>query len=868
MNVKINSLIKKTGSLLKKVERLVYKKNNAPDIDLLIPDDNYLKLRSRYYSYKNLLLKNNELLDTLSAVDEEIETKTITLPSLKSFLARIFDTSFSFIQSLNDMSDNRYVHLFDVLERIKTKTEAELQKEYEEPVRDWVLPVEKITARNTRDTGAKAGNLGEIRNMLKMAAPRGFSVTIWAYREFMSFNNLNQRIEALLTPLNMNDPDGIDLASGKIQELIMNSRVPHLIEDQILREADRIGNDSRFSVRSSAVGEDGRISFAGQFKSVLNVDRGSLIDAYKQVLASKYGRRALFYRLAKKVKDKDMPMAVFVLEMVNSRSAGVLYTLNPSSPDKDETIISSVWGQGQYAVSGTISPDMFILDRKNRGEIVSKTIPSKDMKMIMDPSGGIKEVSVPVELREVPSISDHEIAMLYDFSCLIEKHFETPQDIEWAVDEQGQIWILQTRPLHIKRVISRSDSVAMYEKRVLLSEGETASRGIASGPAYIVDRFEQLSSFPDGAVLVARSSSNEYVKVMESAAALVIETGSKMSHLATVAREFNKPMIINVKKVREIIDSGEVVTVDANTGRIYRGRSDSQAFIKHEPEASEEYFLIEKIVKKAMKNITPLNLTTINEADISLQDFQTVHDIIRYVHEISVKEMFRIGELTEGEGSTQLLLSELVPMYFYVIDLDGGVVDEAKFLRKIRPEHIVSIPFNALWRGMTHEGVRWSGAVDIDVGGLASVMARSFVRTGVTEKGGKVYVIITDQYVNLSVKLAYHFSIIDAFCGESYINNYINFRFQGGGAAAEGRSRRAMFIKEIMEAYNFRVEVKGDLVIADLKGASRKETEEKLDILGRLMGCSRQLDMAISSIDAKDWYVKAFLEGNYSFAHE
>jgi len=866
--MKINSLFKKTGSLLKKVERIVHRRNTSHEVDLLIPGDNYLKLRSRYYSYKNLLLKNNELLNTLSETEEEIETKTITLPSLKSYLARIFDTSFSFIQSLNDMSGDRYIHLFEVLERIKDKTEAQLKEEPEEQVRDWVLPLEKITARNTRDTGAKAANLGEIRNMLKMPAPRGFSVTVWSYREFMSFNNLNQRIDALLVPLDMNDPDGIDRASGQIQELIMKSRVPKLIEEQILREADRIGKDRRFSVRSSAVGEDGRISFAGQFKSVLNADRGSLIAAYKQVVASKYGRRALFYRLAKKVKDKDMPMAVFVLEMLDSRSAGVLYTLNPSSPDKDETIISSVWGQGQYAVSGTISPDMFILNRKDRGKILSRTVPLKDKKMVLDPSGGVKEVAVSEELRGAPSISEHEIAMLYDFSCVIEKHFEESQDIEWAVDGSGRIWILQTRPLHVKRVISKAGSGAVHEKRVLLSEGETASRGIAYGPVHIVDRFEQLSNFPDGAVLVARSSSNEYVKVMQSVAALVLETGSKTSHLATVAREFNKPMVINVKNIKELADSGEIVTVDGNTGRIYKGRTDSQAYVKYEPEASEEYFSIEKIVKKVMKNITPLNLTTINEADIDPKDFQTVHDIIRFVHEISVKEMFRIGELTEGEGSTQLLVSELVPMYFYVIDLDGGVVDEAKFLRKIRPEHITSIPFNALWRGMTHQGVRWSGPVDIDVGGLASVMARSFVRTGVTEKGGKVYVIITDQYVNLSVKLAYHFSIIDAFCGESYINNYINFRFQGGGAGAEGRSRRALFIREIMEAYDFRVEVKGDLVIADLRGASRAETEEKLDILGRLIGCSRQLDMAISSIDAKDWYVKAFLEGNYSFAHE
>ncbi|GBD96116.1 hypothetical protein BMS3Abin06_00999 [bacterium BMS3Abin06] len=230
--------------------------------------------------------------------------------------------------------------------------------------------------------------------------------------------------------------------------------------------------------------------------------------------------------------------------------------------------------------------------------------------------------------------------------------------------------------------------------------------------------------------------------------------------------------------------------------------------------------------------------------------------------------MFRIGELAEGEGSTQQLVSDRIPMFFYVIDLDGGIAEEARFLRKISPEHINSIPFRALWRGMTYEGVRWSGAVDIDMGGLASVMARSFVRTGVEEKGGKVYVIITDQYVNMSVKLAYHFTVFDAFCGESYINNYINFRFQGGGASAEGRYRRALFIKEVLESLDFRVEVKGDMIIADIKGASQKDTEYRLDILGRLLGCSRQLDMAISSMEAKDWYVKAFLEGNYSFAHD
>ena len=869
MQVRFKSIIKKAEDFLKRIENIANKKNKTPELDLLIPGDNYLKLRSRYYSYKNLLLKNNELLDTLSEIEEGIGKGTITLTAFRAYLARIFDTAFGFIQSLNDMTDNRYIYLYDVLERIKLSIEAQLKEEPAGQFSDLIIPIEKITIEFLKHTGGKAGNLGEIRNILKLPTPGGFSITVRAYRDFMSFNNIEDRINHLLGDLNINDTRKIDEVSKEIQELIIKSRVPPEIEERIYSEVDRVGKEKSFAVRSSAVGEDGKVSFAGQFRSILNVKKEAIVEAYKQVIASKYSTRALFYRLAKGIKDKDTPMAVFVLEMIDARSSGVLYTLNPSHPEKDETIISALWGQGQYAVSGTISPDVYILSRKNKGEIINKTISNKEVKLALNPSGGVKEVLVPEESRRISSLSDQEIKMLYNLSCLIEKHFRMPQDIEWAIDEKGLIHILQARPLHIKRVISTVSLDAYYEKQLILSEGQIASRGIASGPVYIIERIDQISDLPSGAVMVAKSTSNELVRIMQLCTAIIIETGSTTSHLATLAREFNIPAIINTGNIRDVLHNGAVVTVDANTGRIYRGRIEGLLQTKWEHVAGEGYMYEEKIIRSVMKNITPLNLLQIDrEIDIAPEDFKTIHDIIRFVHEVSVKEMFRIGELTEGEGSTQQLASNLVPMYFYIIDLDGGVADEAKFLRKISPEHINSIPFMALWRGMTHEGVRWSGPVDIDMRGLASVMARSFVRTGVSEKGGKVYVIITDQYINLSVKLAYHFSVIDAFCGESYINNYINFRFQGGGSGAEGRSRRTFFLKEILEAYDFKVEIKGDMVLASIKGASQMETEDKLDMLGRLMGCSRQLDMAISSMEAKDWYVKAFLEENYSFAHE
>ncbi len=865
--MKFNSFIKKAGSLLRKIDNILHGKNKKPGIDLLIPGDDYLNLRNRYYSYKNLLMKNNELLDVLSQVNEGIDSGTITLPAFRSYLSHIFDTTFEFIQSLNDMTGSRYIFLYEVLERLRVSSGEKLKEEPEETPEKYIIPIEKITAEHLKDTGGKAANLGEIRNILRLPTPQGFSITSYTFREFINFNNLDGKISDLLATLDINDTEKIDEVSVQIQDMASQSIVPPLIEESIYAEIDRIGKQKNFSVRSSAVGEDGKHSFAGQFRSLLNVKRESVIEAYKEVVASKYSSRALFYRMAMGIRDRDMSMAVFVLEMVDSRSSGVLYTLNPGYPEKDETMLSSVWGQGQYAVSGTVSPDMFVLNRKKNGEIINRTIPEKNVKLALKPSGGVEEVPVPQQSRRSPSISDEEIRMLYQYSCMIEEHFGAAQDIEWVIDNNGRLLVLQARPLNIRRVIQAATDT-FQEERQVLCEGEIASRGTASGQVFIIDNFDRIPDFPKGAVLVAKNTSNEFAKIMQSASAMIIETGSKTSHLSTVAREFNVPMFINAANAVDILRNETIVTVDAKAGRIYRGRIEGLLRKGVLDVNTKESMPHEKVIKNVMNSITPLNLVRINESGISPDDFGTIHDIVRYVHDVSVKEMFSMGKLSEAGSSTQLLSSDQIPMFFYIIDLDGGIVDEARLLRKISPEHIISAPFRALWKGMTYEGVKWAGPVDINMGGLASVMARSFVRTGVTEKGGKVYVILTDEYVNMSVKLAYHFTVFDAFCGESYINNYINFRFQGGGASSEGRYRRALFIKEVLDSMDFRVEIKGDIVIADIKGASQKDTEYRLDILGRLLGCSRQLDMAISSMDAKDWYVKAFLEGNYSFAHD
>ncbi|HDZ61555.1 MAG TPA: hypothetical protein ENH40_00205, partial [Nitrospirae bacterium] len=773
----IDSIIKKAESLFNKFDNILHKKKRSDAPDLLIPGEDFLKLKSKYYSYKNLLLKNNELLSTLSDVEENIRTGTITLQTFRAYLARIFDTAFGFIQSLNDMAENKYTYLYDILERIRTDIDSGFTERPAEELRDMVIPLERISKDSFKDTGSKAGNLGELRNRIGLPVPKGFAITVGAYRDFISANNLNEKINSLIASLDISDITKTEQASKEIKQMIISSEVPSHIKQAIEKEVQSPDSEKGYSVRSSAVGEDGKLSFAGQFRSILNVKAEAVADAYKEVLASKYSSRAMFYRMAKGIKDKDMPMAVCVLEMVDSRSSGVLYTLNPGQPEKEETLISSVWGQGQYAVGGTISPDIFILDRKNKGRIASSTVSDKQVKLILDESGGTKEVPVAKDKIDMPSISEKEISRLYDLSCLIEKNFGEPQDIEWTIDEHGHIIFLQSRPLKVmstKRPASYASPSPVSGQNVVLAEGESASGGIASGKVHIIDSIHQVADVPHGSVLVAKRSSNELVKIMPRVAAILVESGSKTTHLATVAREFNVPLIMNIRNVKGNLRN-KVVTVDANTGRVYEGKVHASLLSAGQPPADIDPEYGEPI-KKAMKMITPLNLVTIEKGDIAPEEIKTIHDIIRFVHEFSVREMFSIGEFSEHEGFTHQLLSDSIPMYFYVIDLDGGLVEEAKFLKKITPEHITSVPFKALWKGMTNERVRWSGPVDIDMGGLASVMARSFVRTGVSEKGGKAYVIATDQYLNLSVKLAYHFTVFDAFCGESYINNYINFR--------------------------------------------------------------------------------------------
>ena len=224
----------------------------------------------------------------------------------------------------------------------------------------------------------------------------------------------------------------------------------------------------------------------------------------------------------------------------------------------------------------------------------------------------------------------------------------------------------------------------------------------------------------------------------------------------------------------------------------------------------------------------------------------------------------------EGRAHCSKRLLAPMPIDLCVLDLGGGLAASAASSEEVKPEEIVSRPFQALWRGVSHPDVTWTRGMPASISDLASVMATSLsAQTGVTRAlGERSYLLVADEYMNLNSRLAYHFTLVDACISDAPSNNYISFRFAGGGATRERRNLRACFIDVCLAHYGFLVDRRGDLVNAWFKKAPAEETAANLDILGRLMACTSQLDMYMTSDAVMKWYVQQFLKGNYGFRVE
>jgi pyruvate,water dikinase len=619
---------------------------------------------------------------------------------------------------------------------------------------------------------------------------------------------------------------------------------------------------SHWAVRSSAVGEDGRLSFAGQFDSFLNVPRDELQDAYRKVIASRYADRAVLYRLAGGFTEVDTPMAVLFMPMLDARSAGVLYTRDPADESADLMLINSVRGLADQLVQGYALADIFMASRSQPWKVVDQQLATRPKMFTTNVENASEGWTATSETSDGPSLYGENIQRLVEIGLGVERRFGRPQDIEWVLTKDGRLMVVQARPLRTEhRPVHGGQSVEV--RSPLMEGGMTIFPGRTIGSAYIARTPEQLAAAPKEAILVVEDATPEIGAAVPFLAGLISERGNPGGHAATLAREFGVPSVFGIEGAIDRLQTGQVLSVDATHRKVFEGAL--------WPEVEER---VEVRMRRARKGesvgplhdwLLTLNLTDPLSASFRANKCRSVHDIIRFTHEKAVAAVFDLGDEAVRRGRKAVRLDSKVPLGLTVMDLGGAFPKTDKPRRSVTPDEIDSRAFQALWRGIADPGVSWTGRSRISVSGFASVMVKSVTDPygSIRQLGERNYLIVSPQYLNLNARLAYHFAMVDAFVSDVPENNYVNFRFRGGGANSERKDLRARFLAEVLLNSKFGVNRRGDLVTAWLRRHSGNESEEGLALIGRLMACARQLDMLMDSKAALNHYVERFLEGDY-----
>ena len=843
-------------------------------------DQAYDAFRFKYERFKELLDSNSELSKILVDMEDKLQGhRVFGMSYVRSQSARAIFHTMRMIQSLNAISQDRYPTLLKAVEEINLQIKGELDKRKESPIRELVLPYSGITREMVDWVGGKSANLGEVLSAVKLPIPEGFALTTHAFDVFLRENDLLDEINRVKMEIDPNIPETITLASEEIQRLIIAAPLPAELEQAILDSYDQMieriktggGEDLSplVSLRSSAIGEDSELSFAGQYLSVLNVPRDKLGRTYKFVVASLFTPRAISYRLSKGIPHESAAMSVACLQMVDSVASGVAYSHHPFNLLEENIIINAVWGLGPYAVDGVVTPDSYTVAKDNDLTILETKISSKSVQLVSRPEGGLVEIPVPDGDHERPCLSEEQIKTLAAYSLRLEKHYGHPQDTEWALDRHGRIIILQTRPLTLR---SQDDACAGRTTPVLpgypllLECGTVASPGVGFGPAFVVNSDDDLMAFPDGAVLISKHSSPKFVVAMPKAQAILTDSGSVSGHMASLTREFSVPTIVGARDATATIPNGTEITVDAYSGRVYQGKVPELLKLQ----VSRQTGIRDTPVYQTLKHIAdltvPLRLLDPKSPEFAPENCRSLHDIMRLVHEFSYHHMFQLSDQVSDVSGCSVNLVAPIPLDLCIIDLGGGLADVREGVRKVPVEQVVSAPFKALLKGMLHEGVRHTQPRPVELKGFFSVMSEQMLSPGYGSErfGDRSYAIVSDKYLNFSSRVGYHYAILDAYCGQTINNNYITFSFKGGAADDVRRNRRVRSIGRILEELGFLVDVTGDRVAARFQRYERDVIQERLDTMGRLLQFTRQMDMLMRSEAAVETIAKAFLAGNYS----
>ena len=805
---------------------------------------------------------NDTFLDELARRQEEAEgVAPLRLGAVAETYEALSAPVGAMVRALMAMSGGRYLELarrYEALDR-----ELALVALQARPLGFGALVVwpDEPSAERPDVVGPKAARLAEIAETGDHDVPLFFVVTAHGFRLFMEASGVQDLLERARASTDLSGAAGLSRFSGSAVAAVLGAPLPPALGEALEKATcalvERTGGAAGLAVRSSAVVEDTTSSFAGQFESVLNVPPADVAAAYRRVIASAFRVEALRYALSRGFVDQDVTMPVLVMEMVEPRASGIAYSRSPDSPWR--ATITAVPGLAQSIADGRGVPDVFQIADADPPRVDEVVPGSRSPTLRCAPGGGLEEVP---GAGAALALDGPEACRIAGMAWSLERRFGGAQDVEWALDHSGRLYVVQARPLRLPApwIAGRTASIPPGH-RVLVRGGTRASGGTASGAVVRLSDPTAPGDVPEGCILVVPATSPRLAAVLGSVAGVVAATGSATGHMATVAREFGVPCLVGVGDSVAALSDGEVVTLDADARVVFEGVAAGRVGSAAGRTSAVRRDPVRENVLRLLAHVSPLTLTGPASAVFDPGRCISLHDVARFVHQRAMAEMFALEDLTPSERRSCRRLRWPRPMEILLLDLGGAVAPGAG--RCVSVDELTSAPFAALLEGMMDSRVRWAGPVGFDLKGFVSVVVRSAADD--QRFGEPSYAICSSDYVHFASRLAYHFATVEAICGASVNESYVRFRFQGGAAVADRREWRARFLASVLRRNGFAVWQAGDRVDAVLPKRPREELEDSLVMLGRLMASSRHLDMLIESPAVASALSEAFLSGDYGF---
>ena len=462
---------------------------------------------------------------------------------------------------------------------------------------DWVVPFEHLRMSDVEAVGGKNASLGEMISQLPQGVkvPGGFATTAHAYREFLRYGGLDQKISAELAQWDGEDVRTLAQTGARIRALVEAQPLPPAFEQAVRTAfAALAAGDAQasFAVRSSATAEDlPDASFAGQQETFLNVTGiDDVLHKMREVFASLYNDRAISYRVHKGFAHDVVALSAGVQRMVRSDkgAAGVMFTLDTESGFDDVVFITASYGLGETVVQGAVNPDEFYVHKPTlragfpaliRRSLGSKLIQMEFADAAEKAASGklVKTSDVPAEMRNRYSLSDADVLQLARYALVIEEHYGRPMDIEWGKDGvDGGLYILQARPETVKSQAGNAPELryALKGRGAIKAQGRAIGQKIGTGPVRVVHSLDDMDQVQAGDVLVTDMTDPNWEPVMKRASAIVTNRGGRTCHAAIIARELGIPAVVGCGDATDHLQTGMLVTVscaEGDTGFIYDG---------------------------------------------------------------------------------------------------------------------------------------------------------------------------------------------------------------------------------------------------------------------------------------------------------